>query len=200
MVERLREGARVAPGEADAVLRHLDAVFALPKRRVERSDDRAGMPALVRTADARHHLHRDGEVVLEVARDAVDEVVRPLRQHDRDAALERKLVRRARRRGVAAVRRVHDLQPAAEVVGVFGADIGRQDGGGAEDGRRESRRQRGEARHQLQTSIGPFTPICAGARFVQPSAVIATGFSQRRPNVGEVTNVSIWNVMFGWSS
>ena len=54
-------------------------------------------------------------------------------------------------------------------------------------------------RDQLQTSIGPLTPIWAGARFWQPSLVMAIGFSQRRPNVGEVTNVSIWNVMFGSS-
>ena len=53
---------------------------------------------------------------------------------------------------------------------------------------------------QLQTSIGPLVPIWSGARLTQPSFVIAMGFSQRRPNVGEVTNVSIWNVMFGMSS
>ena len=47
--------------------------------------------------------------------------------------------------------------------------------------------------------MGPSTPICDGARFTQPSAVTAIGFYQRSPNVGDVTKVSIWNVMFGSS-
>ena len=54
--------------------------------------------------------------------------------------------------------------------------------------------------NQFSTSIGPLVPICAGARFSQPVSVMAMGFSQRRPNVGEVTKVSIWNVMLCMSS
>ncbi len=94
-----------------------------------------------------------------------------------------------------------------KVLGVVFEDAEREDDGRPLlDGLADLRRPHQFIAHvssllsQLQTSIGPLTPICAGARFTQPSFVIAIGFSQRRPNFGEVTNVSIWNVMFGSSS